>query len=139
MAKTASKKASSAKGSKKSSPFKAVKGFIQVQRARWKEFRKDKVKLHKSFRRSYREDYIRKTQTPGLLSHAMTTFQFIFKHWRTFIPFILLMAVMYVVLVGLLSEDLYQQFQASIDESSSELASGQIGNFAKAEIGRAHV
>ncbi len=134
MAKTASRKTSSAKGSKKSSPFKAMKGFIQVQRARWKEFRKDKVKLHKSFRRSYREDYIRKTQTPGLLSHAMTTFQFIFKHWRTFIPFILLMAVMYVVLVGLLSEDLYQQFQASIDESSSELASGQIGNFAKAGL-----
>ena len=47
MAKTASKKTSSAKGSKKSSPFKAVKGFMQVQRARWKEFRKDKVKLHK--------------------------------------------------------------------------------------------
>lgn len=44
------------------------------------------------------------------------------------------MTVAYIVLVGLLSEDLYQQFQTSIDETSTGLANGQIGNFAKAGL-----
>ena len=40
-----------------------------------------KVKLHKSFKRSYREDYIRETKLPGLLSHANATFKIFFKNW----------------------------------------------------------
>ncbi len=113
---------------------KKFKKFFVDLRVRWRNFRKDGVKLHKSFKRSYREDYVRETQTPGLLSHAILTFQTIFKHWRTFLPLIAIMVVMYIILVGMLSEDLYQQFQDSINESSAELAGGQIGNFAKAGL-----
>lgn len=101
-------------------------------RTKIQEKRSQHVHLHKSFRRSYREDYQRKTETPGLLSHAMTTFQLVFKHWKTFFALIAIMTVAYIVLVGLLSEDLYQQFQDTIDETSAGLANGQIGNFAKA-------
>lgn len=118
----------------KSKLLRKIKRSIQKTKVKWQTFRKGKVKLHKSFRRSYREDYVRETKTPGLLSHAMTTFQIIFKHWRTFLPFVLIMTLMYIVLVGLLSEEVYQQFQESIDESSSELAGGNIGNFAKAGL-----
>ena len=47
-------------------------------------FRRDtKVKLHKSFKRSYREDYIRKTELPGLLSHAHAAFKIIFNILNT--------------------------------------------------------
>lgn len=114
--------------------FRKVKRKLQQTKSKWREFRKDKVKLHKSFRRSYREDYVRETKTPGLLSHAMITFQTIFRHWRTFLPFVLIMTLMYIVLVGLLSEELYTQFQESIDQSGAELAGGNIGNFAKAGL-----
>lgn len=92
------------------------------------------VHLHKSFHRSYREDYLRQTSTPGLLSHAMITFKTIFRNWRTFLPFIALMVVLYILAVGLMSEDFYKQFQDSIDETSAELATGRIGNFARAGI-----
>lgn len=101
---------------------------------KWRDFRSGRVKLHKTFRRSYREDYARQTKTPGLLNHAMTTFQLIFKHWKTFLPFIAIMVIAYILLVGLFSEDLYQQFQESIDESSAQLANGDIGNLAKAGL-----
>lgn len=114
--------------------YRKIKSWLMRQKSKWQEFRKDRVRLHRSFRRSYREDYMRKTETPGLLSHAMTTFQVIFKHWRTFLPFIGIMTVMYIVLVGLLSEDVYQQFQDSIDDSSTELANGKVSNFAKAGL-----
>lgn len=138
-AKPASK--STPKASKKSASAKPPKNFFQkLTRSTKKLYTKIQAKrskhvhLHKSFRRSYREDYLRKTDTPGLLSHAMTTFNLIFKHWKTFFALIAIMAVAYVVLVGLLSEDLYQQFQTSIDETSAGLANGQIGNFAKAGL-----
>ena len=111
-----------------------IKTSAQKLRQNWREFRKGKVTLHHSFKRSYREDYQRETKAPGLLSHAMTTFQMIFKHWKTFLPLILVMLVAYIILVGLLSEDLYMQFQATIDETSAELAQGSIGNFAKAGL-----
>ncbi len=112
---------------------KAKRGLQKV-RVRVQDYRAKHPPRHKSFKRSYREDYLRKTETPGLLSHAMTTFQIIFRNWKTFVPFILLMTVLYVGCVGLLSEDLYQQFKDTIDETSGELANGQIGNFAKAGL-----
>ena len=90
-----------------------IKRNRNAVRDKWKAFRKDRFMPHKTFKRSYREDYLRQTKTPGLLSHAMTTFQLIFKHWKTFSPMIGIMSVMYIALVGLLSEDVYQQFQDS--------------------------
>lgn len=114
--------------------LRRLKRGIKKLQAKWRDFRSGRVKLHRTFRRSYREDYLRQTKTPGLLNHAMTTFQFIFKHWKTFLPFIAIMTVAYIVLVGLFSEDLYQQFQDSIDESSAQLANGNIGNLAKAGL-----
>lgn len=100
-----------------------------------KDFRARHLHLHKSFRRSYREDYVRKTSTPGLLSHAIGTFRTIFRHWKTFLPFIFLMTILYLVLVGLMDESIYQQFRATIEENAAEFTtSGQIGNFAKAGL-----
>ena len=94
------------------------------------EYRKNHVVLHRSFHRSYREDYQREVNAPGLLNHAMTTFGVIFKHWKTFLPFIFLMAMLYVVLVGLMSEDFYQGLQDAIDSTNDE----SIGNFAKSGL-----
>lgn len=109
------------------SQFLTLKKKIQTARSKH-------IHLHKSFRRSYREDYLRQTSTPGLLSHAMLTFKTIFSHWRIFLPLIALMVLSYIVAVGLMSEDFYLQLQTTIDESSLELAGGEIGNFAKAGL-----
>ncbi len=144
MAKTPSKPAanhhssikpgSSIKSKKLNSFPTRIKRSCHAVRDKRKAFRKDRFMPHKNFKRSYREDYLRQTKTPGLLSHAMTTFQLIFKHWKTFLPMIGIMSVMYITLVGLLSEDVYQQFQDSIDQTGQELANGKIGNFAKAGL-----
>lgn len=138
MAKAPSKKSNQSSGATKKMPkaplLRKLKRSWKKWQTKWHESRKDRVNQHRSFRRSYREDYIRKTEAPGLLNHAMTTFQVIFKYWKTFVPFILIMTLAYIVLVGLMSEDLYQQFQDSINETSAELAGGEIGNFAKAGL-----
>lgn len=134
MAKTSSKpqKARRKQGSGEHNPNKmaVLRRFCSVLSEKRANYRKKHVVLHRSFKRSYREDYRRDVNAPGLLQHAMTTFGMIFKHWKTFLPFILLMAGLYVVLVGLMSEDFYQELQAAIDSSSE----GSLGNFAKSGI-----
>lgn len=127
--------------SKKSSKKPAKLGFFaswKLKRAKNKDkraFRRDtKVKLHKSFKRSYREDYIRKTELPGLLSHAHATFKVIFSNWRIFLPLILLVAVFNVILVGLMSEESYSTFKESIEETNENLTNGQLGNLGKAGL-----
>lgn len=93
-----------------------------------------KVKLHKSFKRSYREDYLRETTLPGLMSHAHTTFSLIFKHPKLFLPLILIILFLNVILVGLMSQESYQVFQNAIDETNENLAHGQLGNLGKAGL-----
>lgn len=99
-----------------------------------REFRGRHIHLHKSFRRSYREDYLRPVETPGLLSHAMQTFKMIFKNWRLFLPFIAIMVASYILLVGLMNEEFYQKYQTAIDESSAEVGGKSLGNFARAGV-----
>lgn len=129
MAKTSSK-AKKASSEQKPNKKAVLKRFCSVLSEKRANYRKQHVVLHRSFRRSYREDYQRETNVPGLLNHAMTTFGVVFKHWKTFLPFILLMAVFYIVLVGLMSEDFYQELQATIDSSNGE----SLGNFAKSGL-----
>lgn len=131
MAKAPSKKTPT---NKKHPLWRKFKHLLRKVKIAWRKFFAQFENPHRSFRRSYREDYLRQAPPQGLISHAVTTFQLIFKHWKIFVPFILLMTVSYAVLVGLLSENLYQQFQTSIDETSAELANGHIGNFAKAGL-----
>ena len=91
-------------------------------------------KSHRSFRRSYHEDYARDFSAPGLLHHAMTTFRFIFKNWRLFLPLVLLIVILNILLVGLMSEATYTQFQDTLDESLEGLKDGQVNQVARAGL-----
>ena len=133
MAKTSSKKPA-----RKNGPvYKFTRKVYRKSKALTNKIRSERsqhVHLHKSFHLSYREDYLRQTSTPGLMSHAAITFKTFFGHWRTFVPLVLLIVAAYIFLVGLMSEEFYQQFQDTIDSTSAELANHQIGNFAKAGL-----
>ncbi|MBQ6354817.1 hypothetical protein IJJ18_00080 [Candidatus Saccharibacteria bacterium] len=99
----------------------------------WKK-RLERVRLHESFHRSYREDYERPLEVPGLLHHAMITFRIIFKNWKIFVPLILLIVCANIIFVGLMNEDTYVEFQNTLDESSENLQNGNVGNVAKAGL-----
>ena len=106
----------------------------KMKLANWKKGRQQHVKLHKSFKRSYREDYQRELEIPGIMSHIMTTFKMIFKNWKLFLPLLIIAVVLNIVLVGLMSESTYTSFQDILEETNTELASGEIGNVAKAGL-----
>lgn len=93
-----------------------------------------RLKLHHSFKRSYREDYVRGLQAPGLVAHATSTLKIIFKNWKLFGGLLAIIVFMNVVFVGLMSEDTYQTVQDSIDESSEVLQYGEVGRVAKSGL-----
>ena len=88
---------------------------------------------HKSFKRSYREDYTRDLEVPGIMYHILNTFRMIFKNWKIFLPFLLIMVVMMIGIVGLMSENTYIEIQNVIDKTAEE-AGTNIGTFAKSGI-----
>jgi len=115
MAKTRSKK------------FKKIREKIQLKR-------KMRVNPHKSFKRSYREDYKRDLEVPGIMYHVFATFRAIFKNWKLFLPLLIIVVMLNVVLVGIMSESAYSQFQEILDQTSLQVAGGDIGNVAKAGL-----
>ena len=125
----------SKKSTKKSGPFKAtfLESYRNHRERMWKR-KRARVRLHQSFKRSYREDYVRKLSVPGLLHHAGDTFSIIFKNWKLFIPLIIFAVVFNVLLVGLMSEATYVSFQETLEETNTKIAGGEIGNFAKAGL-----
>lgn len=96
--------------------------------------KRERVKLHQSFKRSYREDYVRPLAAPGLLHHALITLKTILKNWRLFLPLLLVVVALNILLVGLMSEDTYTTFQEAVDETNESLANGQLNQVAKAGL-----
>ena len=104
------------------------------EKSRAKIWAKKSQSLHRSFKRSYREDYERPLEVPGLLHHAVTTFQLLFKNWRIFLPLAVLIVAANIFLVGLMSEDTFVDFQDAITATTEDLKTGEIGNTAKASL-----
>ncbi len=80
--------------------------------------RSERVRLHKSFRRSYREDYVREIEVPGIMYHIFATFKIIFKNWKLFLPLLILSVCLSILFVGLMSESTYRQFQDILDQTT---------------------
>lgn len=88
---------------------------------------------HKSFKRSYREDYVRDLEVPGIMYHILNSFRLIFKNWKIFLPFLVIMVILMIGFVGLMSENTYTEIQNVIDKTAEETGAN-IGTFAKSGI-----
>lgn len=49
---------------------------------------------HTSFKRSYREDYVRDLNVPGMGQHVYESFAMICKNWKVFLPLLVLVSVL---------------------------------------------
>ena len=94
----------------------------------------ERIRPHKSFKRSYREDYKRNLEVPGITYHAAKTFSVIFKNWRLFLPLLVIAVLMAVVFIGLMNESTFQQFQQVLDQTTEQMGYGDIGYVAKAGL-----
>lgn len=89
------------------------RAFYAQREKVWGE-RRERVRLHQSFKRSYREDYVRGLKAPGLVSHARMTMRIIRKNWKIFGALIIFTTVANILLVGLMSESTYETYQETL-------------------------
>ena len=123
------------KHSKKSKKFRKSKIIKRLKNFKKKCFFKNWYKgPHKSFKRSYREDYVRETEVPGIMYHVFKSFGMIFKNWKLFLPLLIIAVVLDALFVGIMNEANYTQFQDILDETSEQVSGGSIGNVAKAGL-----
>ena len=87
-AKNARKKTKSPSG-KKGLPF-FDKSKIAIDNLKQWRKKHNKYNPHRSFKRTYREVYIRETNIPGIMQHIVDSFRMIFKNYKLFLIFQLL-------------------------------------------------
>lgn len=114
-------------------PKKFKEAFRDSREKIWNK-KRARLKLHRSFRRSYREDYTRSLRAPSLLVHAFSTLKILSKNWRLFAALLGLIVVSNIVLVGLMSEETYTSFQSSLDQNYAALTNGELGRVAKSAL-----
>lgn len=107
---------------------------ISWLKERFKKNSSKRINPHKTFRRSYREDYARETNVPGIMYHIMATFRMIFKNWKLFLPLLVIVVILNALFVGIMSEANYTQFQDILDQTSAEFSGGDVGSVAKAGL-----
>ncbi|MBQ3293010.1 hypothetical protein IJG93_01720 [Candidatus Saccharibacteria bacterium] len=61
------------------------------------------AKKHSSFKRSYREDYVRELEVPGMGQHIFQSFKMIIANWKIFLPLLVIMTVVTVLILGFLN------------------------------------
>ena len=118
-------------------PTTFKEGFYRQREKIWAKKRRRAQGLdspHRSFRRSYREDYYRPLDVPGLMAHAANSWRMIWRHGRTFFCLLAFAVIMCVLMVGLMSEETYVTFQNELDESEVTLAGEDLGEFARAAV-----
>ncbi|MBR3368219.1 hypothetical protein IKG45_00285 [Candidatus Saccharibacteria bacterium] len=81
----------------------------------------------KSFRRTYKEEYIDEFQPPRLTTHAMRTFKILFKNWKVFGGLLLLVVIFGTLFVGLMSQKTISSIQSVAD-------SEELSGFLKATV-----
>ena len=113
---------------------KSLKESFYATREKVWDKKRARLKLHHSFKRSYREDYVRPLKTPGLVAHAWMTLKILFKNWKLFGGLLFIIVFLNMFFVGLMSESTYQAVQESLDESSELLQYGEIGRVAKSGL-----
>lgn len=94
--------------------------------------RTSKNNPHKSFKRSYREDYQRGVDAPGMLQHVFMTFGTIFKNWKLFLPLLVIVVFLNMLFVGLMSEANYVKLQDVLNQADTQTTGGNVGGVVKA-------
>ena len=96
--------------------------------------KQDEVRLHRSFKRSYHEDYQLKTELPSLTSQANAAFKMFFKFWKIFLPLLLIFVGLYIFLIGAMSENTLADVKANVEQTNKDVADGKIGTVGKAGL-----
>lgn len=89
---------------------------------------------HKSFRRTYRRDYVRSLEVPGYVSFTAEVWRTLWRYKVTFGSLIAVYAVVSGVLVGFASQGMYSQLSELLRSTGGEVFEGNIGKLGEAGV-----
>ncbi len=89
---------------------------------------------HRSFRRTKRRDYVRSLKLPGYVSFTGEVFRTLRVHRRTFFYLILLYSLLSIFLVGLASQDTFNQLSDTLKQTGGDILSGTWGQIGGAAL-----
>jgi len=89
---------------------------------------------HRSFRLTRRRDYIRPLALPGNISFSTEVTRTLWRHKKTFMLLALVYAVVYLVLIGLQSQENYSALSSAITDTDSDLFAGDWGAVGQAGL-----
>jgi hypothetical protein len=89
---------------------------------------------HRSFRRTYRRDYVRSLALPGYFAFTSGVVAHIWRYKKVFISAVIVYSLLGIVLVGTASQETYSQSVDLLKETSSNVFSGAWGELGKGSI-----
>lgn len=93
-----------------------------------------KRRPHRSFRMTRRRDYVRPLVLPGLFSFTHEVTRTVWKYKKTFLLLGLVYIVVFIVLVGLQSQETYANISDTLKETGEDLFTGGWGAIGQAGI-----
>ncbi|HET8883916.1 MAG TPA: hypothetical protein VFM68_00395 [Candidatus Saccharimonadales bacterium] len=89
---------------------------------------------HRSFRRTYRRDYVRSLRLPGYWSFTNYVRKTLWTNKKLFIGLVVAYIVVTIAIIGLASEDIYSTLRETISESEAGMFDGAWGEIGKAGL-----
>lgn len=89
---------------------------------------------HRSFRRTYRRDYVRSLKLPGYIAFTAEVVRLLIKNKRTFGLLTLLYAGFSALMIGLTAQSNYTELRNILDETGKNLFSGFWGQVTQAGL-----
>lgn len=109
-----------------------IKQFFQPYITRSRSFLARRP--HRSFRRTYRRDYVRSLDLPGYWSFTNSVRRTLWESRRLFIWVVVVYALFSALLVGLASQDTYTTLSTTLRDTSGEIFTGNWGEIGKAGL-----
>lgn len=89
---------------------------------------------HRSFRRTYRRDYVRSLKLPGYWAFTNLVRRTLWQSRRLFVWVVIVYALLSALLVGLASQDTYNTLSTTLRDTSGEIFTGNWGEIGKAGL-----
>ncbi|MCL2869731.1 hypothetical protein FWF48_02910 [Candidatus Saccharibacteria bacterium] len=93
-----------------------------------------KRRPHRSFRLSHRIDYQRSLDMPGFWSFTSYVFSTLKKYKKPLLRLLIFMVVMMLVLIGLMSQSMYDSLGSALESTNKSMVGGQFGAIGKAGL-----
>ena len=106
-------------------PFKKIQRRVRELLAR---------RPHRSFRRTWRRDYVRSLKLPGYWAFTVYVGKIIWQQRKLFSLLIIAYGLLTVTLVGITSQDIYSQLDETLRATGGELFTGNWGEVGKAGL-----